>query len=216
MKAREEFDRWIGVLQIMAGPYGPHPTEAQLAEMRDARTRLLDAYRTEAIGKAIGRLRAIPVTCTALTGPVWYGEGWKSAITTLEEIAEYQLPDDEAYPGELARFRGLVRGLRVAARKGDMDGVQRMLLDHAAFDGDERDRVKKLRPDFFEVGRTYASGTWRFRCEVISPSPGTSERRALGWKYAPVYAVHHWYATALDPDDWAHGGWSDVTTEAAR
>lgn len=71
-------------------------------------------------------------------------------------------------------------------------------------------------PGFFEVDRTYASGTMKFRCEAISSSPGTGERRALGWKYAQVYAVHHWYATALDPDDWEHGGWADVTEDGAR
>lgn len=64
---------------------------------------------------------------------------------------------------------------------------------------------------FFEHGRTYTSGTWEFRCEAISPSPGTGEPRALGWKYAPVYGVHHWHAVALDPDDWKHGGWTEAT-----
>lgn len=92
---------------------------------------LVDAHRTEVLAKAIGRLRAIPVTCTALTGPVWYGDGWNSAITQLEEIAEYQTPDDEAYPGELQRLRALVLGLRVAAlRKEDMAQVQWLLTDH--------------------------------------------------------------------------------------
>ncbi|HJX87044.1 MAG TPA: hypothetical protein VJ277_05710, partial [Gemmatimonadales bacterium] len=82
--------------------YEPRPATAA-AHFRE----LLDAHRTEvrteALQKAIGRLRAIPVTCTALTGPVWYGNGWNAAITCLEEIADYQKPDDEAYPGELQR-----------------------------------------------------------------------------------------------------------------
>jgi hypothetical protein len=92
---------------------------------------LVDAHRTEVLAKAIGRLRAIPVTCTALTGPVWYGDGWNSAITQLEEIADCQTPDDEAYPGELQRLRALVLGLRVAAlRKGDLAQVQWLLTDH--------------------------------------------------------------------------------------
>lgn len=68
---------------------------------------------------------------------------------------------------------------------------------------------------FFEHGRTYTSGTWEFRCEAISPSPGTGEPRALGWKYAPVYGAHHWHAIALDPDDWKHGGWTEATDTAA-
>lgn len=71
--------------------------------------------------------------------------------------------------------------------------------------------LRMLPADFFEPGHTYASGTWKFRCEVVSASPGTGERRALGWKFAPVYEVHQWHAIALDPDDWAHGGWVEVT-----
>ena len=97
----------------------------------DEARRILDEHRVEVLGKAIGRLRAIPVTCTGLTGPIWYGDGWNSAITQLEEIADYQGPDDEAYAGELQRLRALALGLRVAAlRKEDLAEVQRLLVDH--------------------------------------------------------------------------------------
>lgn len=74
----------------------------------------------------------------------------------------------------------------------------------------------RMLPDagFFEVGRSYVSGTWQFRCEAITPSPGTGEVRALGWKRSPVYDVHPWHAVALDPDDWKHGEWTaDTGTE---
>ncbi|MGA6223522.1 hypothetical protein ACPESV_24695 [Streptomyces umbrinus] len=94
-------------------------------------TDLVDSHRTEVLAKAVGRLRAIPVDCTALTGPVWYGDGWNSAITCLEEIADYQGPDDEDYPGELQRLRATVLALRVAAlRKEDLARVQQVLADH--------------------------------------------------------------------------------------
>ncbi|MFJ8146618.1 hypothetical protein ACIQ6R_16325 [Streptomyces sp. NPDC096048] len=69
-------------------------------------------------------------------------------------------------------------------------------------------RPNNLRTDFFQPGQTYTSGTWTFRCEAISPSPTTGERRALGWTDTPVYDVRHWHPTALDPDDWTHGGWT--------
>ncbi|MGP3737986.1 hypothetical protein ACTWJ9_33290 (plasmid) [Streptomyces sp. GDS52] len=92
----------------------------------------LDTYRREVLAKAIGRLRAIPVTCTALTGPVWYGDGWNAAITELEEIADYQKPDDETYPGELQRLRALALATRVALRKGDLAEVQRVMDAHVA------------------------------------------------------------------------------------
>lgn len=84
-----------------------------------------------------------------------------------------------------------------------------ILLDRAA----DRPAPETTETDFFQPGHTYTSGSWKFRCVAISPSPGTGERRALGWKFAPVYEVHHWHAIALDPDDWAHGGWIDTTGE---
>lgn len=73
------------------------------------------------------------------------------------------------------------------------------------------DNLRMLPANFFEPGRSYVSGTWQFRCEAITPSPGTGEVRALGWKRSPVHDVHLWHAAALDPDDWKHGGWTDVT-----
>lgn len=109
----------------------------------DEATTALDAYRAEVIAKAIGRLRAVPVQCTALTGPVWYGAGWNDAITTLEDIADYQRPDDEAYPGELQRLRALALAVRVAAlRKEDLAEAQRLLVAHAEHEIAERDRAK--------------------------------------------------------------------------
>lgn len=90
-----------------------------------------DAHRAEVLAKAVGRMRAIPVDCTALTGPVWYGDGWNSAITCLEDIADYQQPDDEEYPGELQRLRATVLALRVAVlRKDDLAEAQRVLNGH--------------------------------------------------------------------------------------
>jgi hypothetical protein len=73
--------------------------------------------------------------------------------------------------------------------------------------------LRMLPADFFEPGHSYVSGTWRFRCDTITASPGTGERRALGWKFGPVYDGHYWHPAALDPDDWTHGGWT-VATEA--
>ncbi|MFD5632412.1 hypothetical protein [Streptomyces sp. NPDC127072] len=146
----------------------------------------IDAYRTEVLAKAIGRLRAIPVTCTALTGPVWYGDGWNSAITQLEEIADYQGPDDEDYPGELQRLRATVLALRVAAlRKEDLARVQQVLNDHE--DWRKKATASAAEPDFFEPGRTYAepgdTTDWRFRCDSITTHPDGGERTALGWRH---------------------------------
>jgi hypothetical protein len=76
--------------------------------------------------------------------------------------------------------------------------------------------LRMLPATFFEPGRTYSSGTWKFRCETITASPGTGERRALGWKFAPVYGVHNWHPSALDPDDWTHGAWTEATEDGAK
>lgn len=159
MSARDSFRALFGALD-----------EAAQAELN----RRLDAHRTEVLVKAVGRLRAIPVTCTALTGPVWYGDGWNSAITVLEEIAGYQTPDDEAYPGELQMLRALALGIQVAARKADMDQVQYLALDHAARDGDARDKAKPVSADD-AVRDAYAAGR---------ESAG-----ADGWKLAGFRAV---------------------------
>lgn len=132
MNAREQ----IAFLLWQAVP------SADDAEARAAAAEMLDAYRTEVLAKAVGRLRAIPVTCTALTGPVWYGDGWNSAITCLEEIALFQTPDDEAYPGELQRLRALHLQVRAVVRGGSAAEkqraeVQRLLTQHAATEAGE-------------------------------------------------------------------------------
>ncbi|MEU9597172.1 hypothetical protein AB0E06_10205 [Streptomyces sp. NPDC048109] len=44
--------------------------------------------RAAILREAIARVRRIPVQCTGLTGPVWFGQGWKDAIGEFEEIAE--------------------------------------------------------------------------------------------------------------------------------
>ncbi|MEV6180138.1 hypothetical protein [Streptomyces sp. NPDC052015] len=179
----------------------------------------LDAYRTEVLAKAIGRLRAIPVTCTALTGPVWYGDGWNSAITCLEEIAEYQVPDDEAYPGELQMLRALALGVRVAARKGDMNEVQRLALDHAARDGDARDNAKQGAADFFQPGHTYTDGngyrapeiTTIFRVEHVTRHPDRGHLRAIGWAKTGEPGSK-WHGDFRDEGEF--GGWTELTEES--
>lgn len=97
--------------------------------------------RAEVLAKAIGRLRAVPVQCTALTGPVWYGQGWADAITTLEEIAEYSVPDYEAYPGELVRLRSLDVHLRGLARTEDWERIGEVIRAHATSDREARGAV---------------------------------------------------------------------------
>ncbi|WP_416520067.1 hypothetical protein [Streptomyces achromogenes] len=100
----------------------------------------LERYRNAVILKAVGRLRAFPVQCTALTGPVWYGTGWNEAITQLEEIADYQAPDDEAYPGELELLRALAMNVRLRARQGDLAFVQQLVEQH--YQADKEGRLK--------------------------------------------------------------------------
>lgn len=77
------------------------------------------------------------------------------------------------------------------------------------------DNLRMLPADFFEPGHAYTSSGKEFRCVAVTPSPTTGERRAIGWALAPVYDVRAWHPTALDPDDWTHGDWTDVTEAGA-
>jgi hypothetical protein len=63
-------------------------------------------------------------------------------------------------------------------------------------------------PDFFEPGHTYQRRRWQFQCLAVAPNPFNGEIRAVGFLYRPGEPAT---ATALDPDDWAHGGWGDVS-----
>jgi hypothetical protein len=161
---------------------------ATLADVAHAE-QMVDAHRTEVLAKAVGRLRAIPVDCTALTGPVWYGDGWNSAITVLEEIAEYQTPDDEAYPGELQRLRATVLALHVAAlRKEDLTEAQRVLNEHEDWRKEATAAAATATPDekFFVPGRTYTRTNrlglhLRFVCEHLTTDPKVGDREAWGW-----------------------------------
>ncbi|MFD4968908.1 hypothetical protein [Streptomyces sp. NPDC058424] len=171
------------------------------------------AYRAEVLAKAIGRLRAIPVTCTALTGAVWYGTGWNDAITALEEIAEYQTPDDEAYPGELQRLRALALAVRVAIRKDSLPEVSRVMDAHVAWEASATNG--EAAADFFQPGHTYAQvkfsptlleQRWMFKVVAVADTPG-GQRTALGFLAddSGIWAPHGEYE--LD-------GWTDVTETA--
>jgi len=173
---------------------------------------LTDAHRLEVLRKAVGRLRAIPVTCTDLTGPVWYGDGWDSAITQLEEIADYQTPDDEAFPGELERLRTLALQLRVAViRKGDLAEAERLL---SVYEEDRKEATASAAtatPDFFQPGHTYTKlrGTWLFQCAHVATHPGGSGRIAFGWlRRNEKHDV--WLPNSKSESAWTHDGWTDV------
>ncbi|MET8978505.1 hypothetical protein ABZX85_23095 [Streptomyces sp. NPDC004539] len=181
----------------------------------DEATTGLDAYRAEVLAKAVGRLRAVPLECTALTGPVWYGQGWKDCIDALVDIVDYQQPDDEAYPGELGRLRALVVGLRVAAlRREDLPEVRRRLAAHALYETEARKTSgQQDATPFFQPGHVYAlADDWQFRCDTVSTDPNTGERAAIGWlrvRSSP------WTTYAYTASEW-DGDWADVTGEVAE
>lgn len=187
---------------------------------RELDTRL-DAYRTEVITKTVGRLRAVPVDCTALTGPVWYGDGWNAAITTFEEIADYQKPDDEAYPGELQRLRALNLGLRAALlRRDDVEWARQQLVSLAVHEAKEREMSTASSgdaPDFFQPGRTYRSEhdgytapelIVTFRVEHVTRHPDRGHLRAIGWMRTGEPGTG-WHGDFRDEGEF--DGWTDVT-----
>jgi hypothetical protein len=67
-------------------------------------------------------------------------------------------------------------------------------------------------PGFFEVDRTYAAERWQFQCLAVTSHPRTGEARAIGW-YTSKTGLPS--VEALNPDDWEHGGWAEVTEDGA-
>ena len=63
-----------------------HERDTARQEAREARreaARLITGDRADVLHWAVRQLRATPMP-TALTGPYWYGQGWKEAINYLE------------------------------------------------------------------------------------------------------------------------------------
>lgn len=52
----------------------------------------LDRYGAALIREQAAHLESMPHEPTALTGPYWYGQGWKDAIRELQERADYMEP----------------------------------------------------------------------------------------------------------------------------
>jgi hypothetical protein len=142
-----------------------------------------------------------------------------SARDVLETNIDPAVPDGgrasiDAYRAEVLAEAGLLPKADVVAwltKKAREETPVWLLASKVERGAVRPDNLRMLPARFFETGCKYTSGTWEFRCEAISLSPTTGEARALGWQYAPVHGVHHWHATALDPDDWEHGGWAEVT-----
>lgn len=91
------------------GPAAPagdsrSPLDAQGAEVaqrgavgRDGHAQSdTDRARRAEIARALheyaDRLDAVPLDCTALTGPVWYGQGWRDAVNHLRDLADGLMP----------------------------------------------------------------------------------------------------------------------------
>lgn len=80
--------------------------------------------RADALFWAARQLRSLPITCTALTGPYWYGQGWKEAADHLMDLAEWDPSDGEAERTQLAdRARVLEEENR--RLRGDLDAATR-------------------------------------------------------------------------------------------
>jgi plasmid stabilization system protein ParE len=61
-------------------------------QLAEARNLLAASGRAEAIATALrmyaDKLDAVPLECTALTGPVWYGQGWRDAVNHLRDLTD--------------------------------------------------------------------------------------------------------------------------------
>ncbi|MGW4043035.1 hypothetical protein [Streptomyces sp. NPDC004721] len=187
--------------------------------------RLAHAYRDEELRKFADRLASRASL---------YGDSRtvNEVIKDLRHVAgEEPAPVDaaEAYPGELATYRQLVRALRADVRPDDADlnQVRERLHRHAATDVKAREEAKgkssreaDATPDFFQPGHTYADSEfpqydWQFRCDTITTHPEDGERTALGWRSFNG----SWEPYAYGEDDWdvhKHVGHTDVTEDGER
>jgi hypothetical protein len=63
-----------------------------------------DRARNTVIAQALheyaDRLDAAPLDCTALTGPYWYGQGWRDAVNHLRDLADGLMPAPQGTGGE--------------------------------------------------------------------------------------------------------------------
>lgn len=76
----------------------PYPLAVADAYLARARTPASGPVRA-AVRDLVAAVRAVPVDCTALTGPVWYGAGWNDATDHMQEIADAWPADDTTPAG---------------------------------------------------------------------------------------------------------------------
>ena len=155
------------------------------------------------------------------------------AMFTLDRAAERELDirldayraevlatDGQAYDGELAMLRGLVRTLRVVVRPDDPDvaEVQRLLIEHARDETAARAEEKATAEaatatPFFQPGHTYTrerhGRTIEFLVRSVDTPPDSSWRIARGWR---LNEDGDWEPT--DSDDLT--GWTDITEGGTR
>lgn len=139
--------------------------------------------------------------------------------------AEVLTADGQAYDGELAMYRQLVRTLRTVVREDvDTAEVWRLLHSHAGDDAAAREETKEkatadatpATPDFFQAGHTYTQNLPycapeirpNFRCVGIGDHPSKGSRRAFGFEQSGAGAI--WVSSSMRDEEWADG-WTDVT-----
>jgi hypothetical protein len=122
------------------------------------------------------------------------------AAAELDRIAD--TIEAGAGPGSAQMLRDAAGNVRYLARKDTGDAVQ-------APTGESTETA----PSFFRPDRTYQRRRWLFQCLAVSPTPFNGETRAVGFLYRPGEPAT---ATALDPDDWEQGGWTEATKDGGR
>jgi hypothetical protein len=220
-----------------------HPTWQQLGRLSG---KLQDDYRKAArwllprltagqpapvdrgtiVREAISHLRNVNISCTALTGPIWYGTGWNEAISQLEEVAD-QMSDEGQPKRELITVDAFARALHDAQvwfHKGDFPAwdelstapgrgqdevrmVARWLLkrlfvaERAAKEADEAQQTSPAR--LLDCGLCYEENG-----EEIHPHPAcTAERLAV------LEAEHQRWEGVRDIVERAiDKGWSSIDT----
>jgi hypothetical protein len=117
-------------------------------------------------------------------------------------VAEHYGPASGIGPGSAQMLRDAAGNVRYMARKDTGGAVQ-------APTGESTETA----PSFFRPDRTYQRRRWLFQCLAVSPAPFNGETRAVGFLYRPGEPAT---ATAMGPDDWEQGGWTEATKDGGR
>lgn len=99
---RDRDARLPELTDYVCGDLDAYRDRRALLRLLDETARDRDAMIARALHEYADRLAAVPMACTALTGPVWYGQGWRDATHHLHDLADGLMPAPQRPGAEAA------------------------------------------------------------------------------------------------------------------